>query len=164
VADDKITYIETNEHAMVAGSAPLAPGGRILFDEENAAHKQLQKLIKAEDESVSHLSIVEVSPKDEKKAAEELQEKLEEGDKIAAAARDEQLQAEIERLEGTGDDKGLEGETRVPQVQDATPPPQDVESQRLAEQSGPGQRATTQEDVVEENPSPKQGRRSARSK
>jgi hypothetical protein len=143
---NKVTYIETSEHAMVAGSAPLEPGGRVLVDDENAGHKHLKKLIEAQDPSVEHLSLVEVDPGAEKEAAAEKEEMLAKAEKIAAEARNEEARKASEQLE-----------ERVKTVEDATRhsdpevfPPQDKESIRLAKKSGPAQRASTQEDAADD--------------
>lgn len=155
----KVTYIETSEHAMVGGSAPLEPGGRVLVDDENESHKHLKRLIEAEDPSVEHLSLVEVDPKAEKDAAKEKEEMLEEAAKIAAEVRNEEARKASEAIE-----EQLEAsEGQQPHQDEPVLPPQDEESVRIAKKSGAGQRASTQEDVVEEQGS-KSGRRSARSK
>lgn len=166
MAENKITYIQTSEHAIVGESGGqaqrLEPGERVLFNEEADSHKYLRKLIEAGDESVAHLSIVEVSPKEEAKAKEELQEQLAKAEKIAAKARAEELeglQAQQDRQqEATGDVQPHSDPTDFPPV--------DEEAIRLAKESGAGQRASTQEDVADEDKeerSPKSGRRSSRS-
>jgi hypothetical protein len=157
--ENKVTYIETSEHAMVAGSAPLEPGGRVLVDEDDAGHKGLVKLIKAQDPSVEHLSLIEVDPSAEKEAAEEQQEMLEKAEKIAAEARNEEARKASEQIEE-------QQEVQEDQERHADKevfPPQDEESIRLAKKSGAGQRASTQADVADED-QPKSGRRSSSSK
>jgi len=155
---NKIKYITTSQHSMVAGSAPLAPGERVLVDEENDTHKHILKLIEAEDPSVEHLSLVEVNPGDEKKSQEEAKEMQVKAEKLAAEAREEEARAAQEELE-----KQLDvAEQQKPHSDPTDFPPQDVEAQKLAEQSGAGQRASTQEDVADEDKqeSKSSGRRS----
>jgi hypothetical protein len=163
---NKLLYIQSSEHTIVGRSGQpadtLAPGGRTLFDENAASHKFLQQVIEAGDPDYAHLSLVEVDQKAEQAQQEELQEKLAEAEQIAAAARDEQLQAALEHQEGTGDTKGIKGDQPpVPQVEGVNLPPQDEEAVSIAQQSGAGQRASTQADVAEED-QPKSGRRSSR--
>jgi hypothetical protein len=149
-------YIQSSEHAIIGSSGSpaetVAPGERVLLNEEVASHKLLVTQIEAGDPSVSHLSIVEVDADAERKQQEEQQEQLAKAEEIAAKARDEQLQADLEAQEGTGDTKGIKGEQPpVPQVEGVDLPPQDEEAVEIAKQSGAGQRASTQEDVVEED-------------
>jgi hypothetical protein len=165
--ENKVLYIQSSAHAIVGRSGQpadtLEPGGRTLFDENIESHKFLQQAIEAGDPSVAHLSLVEVDAKAEQAQQEEQQEKLAEAEQIAAAARDEQLQAALEAQEGTGDTKGIEGDQPpVPQVEDVNLPPQDEEAVSIAEQSGAGQRASTQDDVAKEDQPSKSGRRSSR--
>jgi len=144
---NKIKYITTSQHSMVGDSAPLAPGDRVLVDEDNDTHKHLLKLIDAEDPSVEHLSLTEVDPGQDKKAREEFAEQQAKAEKIAAEAREEEARAAQEELEkqlGTA-------EQQTPHSDPTDFPPQDVEAQKLAEQSGAGQRASTQEDVADED-------------
>jgi hypothetical protein len=156
---NKVTYIETSEHAMVAGSAPLEPGGRVLVDDENAGHKHLKKLIEAQDPSVEHLSLVEVDPGAEKKAAEEREEMLAEAEKIAAEVRNEEARKASDQIE-----ERLEAGAEAERHSDKEVfPPQDEASIALAKKSGAGQRASTQADVADED-QPKSGRRSSSSK
>lgn len=163
--ENKITYIQSSEHAIVGESggqaATLAPGDRVLFNEEAASHKHLRKLIEAEDPSVAHLSIQEVSPKQEQAAQEEQAEMLEKAAEIAAEARAEEARAASVALEERLDTTGQQ-----PPHSDPTDfPPQDEKAQSLARQSGAGQRATTQDDVVDEDKGSKSGRsRSSSSK
>jgi hypothetical protein len=154
---NKIKYITTSQHSLVGDSGPLAPGDRVLVDDENNTHKHLVKLIEAEDPSVEHLSLVEVNPGDEKKSQEEAKEMQAKAEKIAAEAREEEARAAQEELE-----KQLNvAEQQSPHSDPTDFPPQDVEAQKLAEQSGAGQRATTQEDVADEDKESKSsGRRS----
>jgi hypothetical protein len=166
--ENKVLYIQTTQHAMVsesAGTSPvLAPGERVLFNEESDSHKSLRNLIEAQDPSVEHLSLVEIDPKAEKERQEEEQKMLAEAAKIAAEARNEQAQAAQEQLEKQQEAEAQRLEDGAPSAISGTDfPPQDEEAQRLAEQSGPGQRASTQEDVVEEESGSKSGRRSKRS-
>jgi hypothetical protein len=151
-------FIQTNTHSMVASSATesatLAPGERIPFNEELEAHKALAQQIEAEDDSVAHLSIVDVDLKAEKDQQAELEEKLAEAEEIAAEARNEQMREN--QPEGVEDTDGIEGDTPpVPQLEGVDLPPQDEEAVRLAQESGAGQRASTQDDVVEEEGSSK---------
>lgn len=151
MAENKITYIQTSEHAIIGESggqaARLEPGQRVLFNEDAESHKHIKRLIEADDPSVAHLSLVEVSPKEEAKAKEEMQKQLAKAEKIAAKAREdelEQLQEQQDRQqEATGDVQPHSDPTDLP--------PQDEESIRLAEESGAGQRASTQEDVADED-------------
>lgn len=156
---NKVTYITTNVHSMVAGSDALAPGERILLDEENDSHKHLKRLIEAQDPSVEHLSLLEVDPSAEKDAEEERQEMLKKAGELAAEQRNEEAREASERLEQQQE----AGEGQPPHSDPTDFPPQDEEAQRLAEQSGAGQRASTQEDVVDEDKQSKSGRRSSRS-
>jgi hypothetical protein len=157
---DKVKYIQTNEHSMLPGAEkPLAPGDRVLIDEENESHKHLVRLIEAEDPSVEHLSLLEVDPGQEKKAAEEQQKMLAKAEELAAEQRNKEAQEASEQLE----EQLNVAEGQSPHSDPTDFPPQDEEAQRLAEQSGPGQRASTQEDVVEEHGA-KSGRRSTRGK
>jgi cell pole-organizing protein PopZ len=162
MAENKITYIQSSEHAIVGESGgqavTLAPGGRVLFNEDAASHKYLRQQIEAEDPSVAHLSIVEVSPKQERAAEEERQKMLEKASEIAAEVRNEQAREASEQLE-----ERLEAaEDQQPHSDPTDFPPQDEEAQLLAKQSGAGQRATTQADVAEED-QPKSGRRTRKS-
>jgi hypothetical protein len=146
MADTKVTYITTSEHGQIGDSGPLEPGGRVLFDEENATHKYVRKLIEAEDASVAHLSVVEVTPKDEAKNAEQAKEMAVKAQELAAEARNEQAREAQEEL-----DKRLDvAEEQKPHSGQTVFPPQDEEAINISEQAGPGQRASTQEDVVEE--------------
>jgi hypothetical protein len=147
MSEDKVQYIETSEHAMVAGSAPLEPGGRLLVDEDNESHKGLLKLIKAQDPSVEHLSLVEVDPGQAKQQAEEQQEMLEKAEKIAAEARNEEAREaadQIEEQQEVQEDQERHADKEVF-------PPQDEASIALAKKAGAGQRASTQEDVADED-------------
>lgn len=157
----KSKFIQTSEHAMIGRAANaaeiLAPGERVLVDEESTAHKFLVERIEANDPDYEHLSVVEVDLKAEGEQQKELDEKIAEGKKIAAEARDEQLRALEDRQQELSD----EDTPAIQQLEDADPPPQDKEAQRLAKESGAGQRATTQEDVVDEDKesASKRGRR-----
>jgi hypothetical protein len=171
--ENKVTYIQTSEHAMVGGSAPLAPGERVLLDDENASHKHLKKLIEAQDPSVEHLSLLEVDPSAEKEAKEEYDEMLAKAEKIAAEARNEEARKADEQLE----ERQEVQEDQERHADSEVFPPQDEESIALAKKSGAGQRASTQADVAEEDKesseegdegaqqqTPKQGRRRSSSK
>jgi len=155
----KIRYITTSEHAMIGHSGSptdvLAPGERTLLDEEAASHKYLLAQIEAGNPEYAHLSVVEISHEEEAKAEEERKELLAKAEKIAAEQRQEEAQKAIEKSEQP---EPLEGQPAVTEGTDF--PPQDREAQRLREESGAGQRASTQEDVVEE--SGKSGRRSSK--
>jgi TolA-binding protein len=162
----KATFITSSAHALVgragAPSDVLAPGERTPFDPENATHKYLREQIEAGNPDYAHLSVLEVSLKDEAKQQEELQEKLAEGEKIAAQQRQEQAQAAIDRQQETDELRAqAEEEGQPPVGLMADFPPQDVRAQDLAAQSGAGQRASTQADVADED-QPKSGRRSGR--
>lgn len=157
--ENKVLYIQSSEHAIIGRSGSPAetvePGGRVLLDEDVESHKFLKAQIEAGAEGYEHLSLVEVDPKAEKAQKEEFDKQQEKAAKIAAKARDEQLQADA------GEAADEDNESSVSQVEDATLPPQDQEAVELAKQSGAGQRASTQEDTVEEH-SAKSGRRSTR--
>lgn len=162
-------FIQSSTHAVVGEtggtSAILEPGGRVPINEEAASHKFLVKQIEAGDPVYSHLSIVEVDLEQEAAQQQELQEKLEEANQIAAEARQEQLREQQEQQnQRTGDASELESETPpVPQIaSDAHIPPQDEEAVRLAKESGAGQRATTQDDVADDD-KPSTSRRGKRS-
>jgi hypothetical protein len=162
----KTTFLTSSVHAVVgragAPSDVLAPGERVPFDAENDTHKYLREQIEAGNPDYEHLSIQEVSLKDEAKQQEELQEQLAKGAKIAAEQRQEEAQAAIDRQEHTDELRAqAEEEGQPPVGQQADFPPQDVRAQDLAAQSGAGQRATTQDDVADED-QPKSGRRSGR--
>jgi hypothetical protein len=98
-------YIQSSEHAIIGSSGSpaetVAPGERVLLNEEVASHKLLVTQIEAGDPSVSHLSIVEVDADAERKQQEEQQEQLAKAEEIAAKARDEQLQADLEAQESS---------------------------------------------------------------
>jgi hypothetical protein len=136
-------YIQANAHTIVGNtgspSATLAPGEQVPLT-DSVSHKYLAEQIKEGNPDYAHLSIVEVSQDDLKAAEEEKRQQLEQAEKIAAEVPQE----------GTGDTEGLEGEPSVTSTQ-TNYPPQDREAQRLADESGAGQRATTQEDVAEED-------------
>jgi transcriptional regulator with GAF, ATPase, and Fis domain len=166
--ENKVLYIQTTQHALVSesagNSATLGPNDKVLYNEDADSHKQIRKLIEAGDPSVEHLSLVEIDPKAEKERQEEEKEMLEKAAKIAAEARNEQAQAAQEQLDKQQEAEEQRLEDGAPSAIEGTDfPPQDEEAQRLAEQSGPGQRASTQEDVVEEESGSKSGRRSKRS-
>jgi hypothetical protein len=163
MADEKkkARYITTSQHAMVGHTgAPteiLAPGERVPFDEEADSHKFLLAQIESGNPAYSHLSVVEVSHEDEEKQKKELEEKLEEAEKIAAEQRQEEARKAGEE---SGPAEPLEGQ---PAVNEGTAyPPKDVEAQKLAEQSGAGQRASTQADVVEDDDEGGSRKRAAR--
>jgi peptidoglycan hydrolase CwlO-like protein len=162
----KAKFITSSIHAVIGrAGAPadvVAPGERVPLDPENDTHKYLVEQIEAGNSDYEHLSVLEVSLKDEAKQQEELQEKLAEGEKIAAQQRQEEAQAAIERQEETDELRArAEEEGQPPVGQQADFPPQDVRAQDLARQSGAGQRASTQDDVADED-QPKSGRRSGR--
>jgi arginine/lysine/ornithine decarboxylase len=170
MAEKKTTYITSSIHTMLpsdtATSHVVAPGERVVLDEENASHKFLRNRIESGDPDYEHLTISEVSRKDEAKADEERQEQLEKAEKIAAEVRQEQAQEALDRQQEIDEAREqAEEEGNLPQAQQTEFPPQDEEAQRLARESGPGQRASTQEDVVEETTGSggKSGRRSSRS-
>lgn len=172
MADEKkkITYIQTSEHAIVGQTggpaAVLAPGERVEYNEDAASHKALRAGIEGGDPRYEHLSIVEVDLRQEAKQAEEEKEMLAKAEKIAAEARNEAAQEAQEQLERQQDAEAQRLEDGAPAATEGTDfPAQDVEAQSLAEQSGAGQRATTQDDVVEETGSGgRSGRRSSSSR
>jgi hypothetical protein len=162
----KQQYIQTSEYTLIgetgSPSADLAPGGRVAVNEDAESHKYLVAQIEAGNPAYSHLSLIEVDFADEEKRAEEEAEMAEKARQIAAEARNEEDQAVLEQQEKLAGAREEQAE-----AQSATAgtdfPPQDEESIRLAKESGAGQRATTDADVVEET-GPKQGRRSSSSK
>jgi transcriptional regulator with GAF, ATPase, and Fis domain len=164
MADEKpkTTYIVTSRHVIIghtgAPSETLAPGGRVVFDEEAGSHKFLRAQIEAGNPDYAHLSIVEVDREAEAKQSEEREKLLAKAEEIAAEQRQEEARALQERQEALRAEP-LEGQSSA--ISETAFPPQDVEAQSLAEQSGAGQRATTQADVVEEDSS-KSARRSSR--
>lgn len=159
-------FIQSSAHTIVGESgstaAVLEPGGRVPLNEDAASHKYLAARIEAGDPDYAHLSVVEVDLEDERNQQEEQQQMLEQAAEIAAEARNEQLR-ELEERQDTSTEgvEGIEGETPpIPQVSEAHIPPQDKESVRLAGKSGAGQRATTQEDVADEDKPRGRGRKS----
>jgi hypothetical protein len=163
----KTRFITTTQHAMIgrhgAPTDVLAPGKRTEFDEENDSHKYLLAQIEAGNPAYEHLSVVEVDVKAEGDQKKQLEEQLAEADKIAAKQRNEEAQAAQEQLEKQQAAEEQRLEDGAPSSIEATDfPPGDVEAQKLAEQSGAGQRASTQEDVVEESSGGRSGRRSSR--
>lgn len=147
---DKITYIQTSEHAIIgesgAQAAVLAPGEEVLFNEEADSHKYIKWAIEARDKSVAHLSLVEKDPDEVAAAEAEQEEMLEKAEKIASEARAEEARAAQDRLADQLD----VAEEQQPHPDPTDFPKDDVEAQRLAKKSGGGQRASTQEDVVED--------------
>jgi hypothetical protein len=165
----KAAFLQASAYTSVsngtATATTLAPGERIPYDEDNAQHKYLRQQVEAGNPDVEHLSFVEVDLKAEADQAEEQKEMLAKAEKIAAEQRNEQAQAAQEQLDKQQDAEAERLESGAPSAIEGTDfPPQDEEAQRLAEQSGPGQRATTQEDVVEEQGSKSGRRRSSTSK
>lgn len=146
-------FIQTSEHVIIgqsgAAAATLAPGERVAFNEEAESHKEIARGIESGDADYEHLSIVDIDVKDEKKQEEEQAKMLEKAEKIAAKQRDEELQEATDQEDARSE--AQEDAPQVPQLADADPPPQDVEAQRLAKESGAGQRASTQEDVAKED-------------
>lgn len=150
MAENKVTYITTSEHAMVSeganSSARLEPGERVLFNEESDAHKHIRKLIEAEDESVAHLSLVEVSPKDESKAEEQKRDMLAKANELAAKQREETAREAVEQHE-----KNLAAqEGQTPHADPTDFPPQDEAAIVLAEEQ------------ADQEEQPKAGRRSSK--
>jgi hypothetical protein len=168
MAEKKSTFIVSSVHAMIGNiggpSDVVTPGQRVPFNENSDSHKYLREQIEAGNPDYDHLSIEEVSLKDEKAADEEKQEMLAKAEEIAAKQRDEELQeaadtqAEVDAQRAQAEEDG-----QTTQAQATDFPPSDQEAQRLAVQSGAAQRATTQADVADED-QPKSGRRSGSSK
>jgi hypothetical protein len=144
-----------------ATATSLAPGERVLFDEANPQHKAERAMAESGDPNAL-FQLVEADLKAEADQEQEREEMLAEGAKIAAEQRQEAQQAEIDRQERQAELRAqAEEEGQPPVGQGADFPPQDKEAQRLAAESGAGQRATTQDDVAEED-QPKSGRRSSK--
>jgi hypothetical protein len=144
-----------------ATATTLAPGERIAFDEDSKQHVFERRLAEAGDPN-SSFDFIEVDLKAEAAQEEEKAELLERGREIAAEQRQEELNAISEQQDEQARLRAEAQEQGQPAVNAGTDyPPQDVEAQRLAEQGGSGQRASTQADVVEESGS-KSGRRSSR--
>lgn len=164
----KATFITSTVHALIGRTAgesdSVAPGERVAFDENAESHQYLRSRIEEGDPDYAHLSIQEVDLKAEQDQEQERAEMLEKAEEIAAEARQEETQANVERLERADElRQQAEEEGQPPVGQGADFPPQDREAQRIAKESGAGQRASTQDDVADED-QPKQGRRSSRSK
>lgn len=162
----KSKFIQTDQHAIIgelgAPGGALEPGDKVPFNEDSESHKEIERRIDAGDPAYAHLSIVEIDAKAEQKQQEELDEQLEKAEKIAAEQRNEEAQKATEALEKA--QEAQEDGPPIPQIADQEAiPPQDKEAQKLAKQSGAGQRATTQEDVVDEGKS-RRGRRSSQDK
>lgn len=162
---NKVKFLQANDHVLVGNmgseSVQLAPGGRVRFNEENSAHKGILQEI--EDGTNTSLQVVEVDLSAEQKASEEQQEMLEKAEKIAAEQRQEEARAALEQQEKTDELRQQAEEEGQPAAgQQANFPPQDEEAIRLSKQAGAGQRASTQEDVADEDQPSKSGRRSRR--
>lgn len=164
MADDakKATYLESNAYITI-GDGRLEPGGRLLLDEDNTAHKFLKAQVESGNPDYAHLSLVEVDHKAEAKQAEEKAEMLEKAAELASEQRNEEARAASEQLQEQQEAQDKAREEGQPGATEGTAfPPQDEEAISLAKQSGAAQRATTDEDVVEESGG-KSGRRSKRS-
>jgi nucleotide-binding universal stress UspA family protein len=163
---DKVKFLQANDHVLVGNmgseSTQLAPGQRVRLNEENDAHKGILQEIEEGTNTV--LEVIEVDLKAEGKATEEREEMLEKADKIAAEQRAEEARSALEQQEKVDElRQQAEEEGQPAPGQQSDFPPQDVEAQKLARESGAGQRASTQEDVVEESSGGgRQGRRSSR--
>jgi hypothetical protein len=152
---NKVGFIQASAYTSVsngtATATTLAPGERIAFNEDDPQHKYLRQQAEAGNPDFAHLSYVEVNLKDEADQNEEQQQMLEKAQEIAAKQRLEQAQDAQKQLEDQQAAEAQRLEDGAPSAIEGTDfPPQDEEAQRLAEQSGAGQRATTQEDVVDE--------------
>jgi hypothetical protein len=163
----KVGFLQAKGHSHLsngtATATPLAPGEQVLFNEEDPQHKYERQRAESGDEGAL-FEYVEVDLKAKADQDKEQQEMLVKAEEIAAEQRNEQAQQAQEQLEKQQDAEAQRLEDGAPSAIEGTDfPPQDEESQKLAEQSGAGQRATTQEDVVEEQGS-KSGRRSSRGK
>src|SRR4051794_5554241 len=152
----KTTYIISSAYALIGRTGSptdsVGPNERVEFDESADSHKYLKERIEAGDPTYSHLSILEVDLKAEAGQEEEKQDMLAKAAEIAAEERNKEAQEASERLDKQAELRDQAQEEGQPPVNEGTDyPPQDVEAQKLAEQSGAGQRASTQEDVVEES-------------
>jgi hypothetical protein len=163
----KVGFLQAKGHSQLsngtATAVGLAPGERVLFNEDDPQHKYERQLAEGGD-SKALFEFVEVDLKAEAAQNDEQQEMLAKAEELAATQRLEQAQNAQKQLEDQQDAEEQRLEDGAPSSIEGTDfPPQDEEAQKLAEQSGAGQRASTQEDVVEEHGS-KSGRRSARGK
>lgn len=161
---DKVKFLQATGHVVVGRSGgpsdSLAPGERVRLDEENDAHKGILQEIEEGRNSV--LELVEVDLESERKQQGEQEEMLEKAAKIAAEQRAEEAREALEQQEKMDEQRlQAEEEGQAAAGQQADFPPQDEEAISLSKQSGAGQRASTQEDVADED-QPKTGRRGSR--
>lgn len=162
MADKKATFFVSSEYAMIAGSTnPTVPGERVPFDENNDSHKYLRERIEAGDPDYEHLSVVEVDLKAE---ADQQEERDKQAEKARKAAAEANKQIAEEQAAASGPGEPLEDQPSATEGTDL--PPQDEEAVRLGEESGAGQRASTDADVVEDESAKPRSRsgRSARGK
>lgn len=163
--------LQTSIHTMVGNSGSpsdvLAPGDRVYLTDSDS-HTYLREQVEAGNPAYEHLSLIEVDHEADARNEEEKQELLEQAAEIAAKQRAEAAQEEVDRQDELAASRARAEEEGQPAVgQDADFPPQDLEAQRLAAQSGAAQRATTDADVAEEDKqesSPSSRRRSGSSR
>lgn len=97
----KIKYLVADDYMIVGNtggpSDVLSPGDRLAYDEDLASHKQIAREVAAG--ASNGLRLIEVDPEQEKAAEAEKAEQLEEAEQIAAKQRQEEADAERERLE-----------------------------------------------------------------
>lgn len=168
MANKKVTYIQSDAHAMVGRTGGptdiLSPGERVLFEEDLDSHAEISRAIEAGDPAYAHLKMVDVDLSAEQAAEEERTEMLAKASEIAAEERNKEMREVSERIERQSQADAEAAESGVTTATSETDfPPQDQEAISISEQAGAGQRASTQEDVVEDS-TPKSGRRSSRGK
>lgn len=152
---NKPLAIQSSVHTMIGNSGSpsdvIAPGDRVMLTDSDS-HKYLREQIEAGNPDYEHLSLVEVDHEADAAAEEEKQELLAKAEKIAAEVRSEQAQGEADRQSALAESRDRAEEEGQPAVgQEADFPPQDLEAQRLAAESGAGQRASTDADVADED-------------
>lgn len=150
----KVGFLQAKGYSMLsngtATATSLAPGERVLFNEDDPQHKLERKLAEGGDKNAGY-EYVEVDLAAESDAEEEKAEQLKKAEEIAAEVRNEEARAAADAAVEQEELRDQAAEQGQPAATGGTDfPPQDVEAQSLAEQSGAGQRASTQEDVVEE--------------
>lgn len=150
----KMGFLQSKGYAHLsngtATATSLKPNERAAFNEDDPQHKLERSLAEAGDPNAL-FEYVEVDLAQEAKAEDEKQEMLAKASEIAADVRNEEAQAAAEKVAENQQLQAQAREEGQPAVNAGTDfPPQDVEAQKLAEQSGAGQRASTQADVVEE--------------
>lgn len=160
--------IQTTIHTMVGNTGSpsdvLAPGERVYLTDSDS-HKFLREQVEAGNPDYEHLSLVEVDHEADARNEEEKQELLAKGEKIAAKVRADQAQEEADRQDELAASRERAEEEGQPAVgQETDFPPQDEEAIRLAAESGAGQRASTDADVVDEDKKSSSRRRSGSSK